>query len=240
MADKTIFGCAETGTYQTSAPNPHIDLSGTASTSYSIAQLFADAMSSDETATVSIIKDKDNWAVYGGAKFSNDTVDTLDLSVATILESKGTLSDEDAVTCLGLAPGNRGMHAARVYLNTASNSPNAASAKLPIDTVDYDTGGIWDAGQARFEPKLPGYYLIIGRGRTNTVTSIAVYVAKNGSEIGLGGGNADSTLSAGGSAIVYCNGTTDYIELYGYTTAVKSYTTGTGSCWLAVLGPLAV
>lgn len=36
MADKTLFGCAEIGTYSTDAPNPHIDLSGTASSSYSM------------------------------------------------------------------------------------------------------------------------------------------------------------------------------------------------------------
>lgn len=32
MADKTLFGCAEIGTYSTDAPNPHIDLSGTVDT----------------------------------------------------------------------------------------------------------------------------------------------------------------------------------------------------------------
>ena len=135
MSDKTIFGCAETGSYQTSAPNPHIELSGTASGSaYSIAQLFADAMSTDETATVSIVKDKDNWAVYGGVKFTNSTPDTLDLSVATLLESKGTLSDEDAVTCLGINPQN-----GPVLLNrqVADNSTNLVFA-LPSTYTRFE------------------------------------------------------------------------------------------------------
>ena len=240
MSDKTIFGCAETGAYQTSAPNPHIDLSGTASSSYSIAQLFADAMSTDETATVSIIKDKDNWAVYGGAKFTNDTVDTLDLSVATLLESKGTLSDEDGVTCLGLAPGQRGVSYAKVYRNASYNLQTSLTV-IPFDTVESDIDGLWDAGNYRFIPKKPGLYLVKGFFRYPQAAVVsACYVYKNG-ELYDYSSHSFVSLIAHATSLVYCNGSTDYLQLTNYVVSSgKTIDTGPSGNNFIIVGPLAV
>ena len=239
MSDKTIFGCAETGTYQTSAPNPHIELSGTASTAYSIAQLFADAMSTDETATVSVVKDKDNWAVYGGAKFTNSTPDTLDLSVGTLLDSKGTLSDEDAVTCLGLAPGSRGVFALRVYRSAALNSPNNTWGKLALDVVQYDTGGMWDAANTRAIPKIAGYYLATARLRTDTTGNVLAAIGKNGSQTQVLGADAAGAFASGGTGLIYCNGTTDYLEAWVYTSTARAVTLGAADTYMEIIGPLA-
>lgn len=239
MSDKTVFGCAETGTYQTSAPNPHIELSGTASSLYTIAQVFADAMSTDETATISIIKDKDNWAVYGGAKFTNSTIDTLDLTVATLLESKGTLSDEDAVTCLGLAPGARGVTACRVYRGSSLSSPNNTTAKLALDTVIYDTGGMWDSNNTRFIPKQPGYYLVEGRLEISSSTNMSLMLYKNNSNINYLGASGTAVFTSHGLAIVYCNGSTDYLELFVRTSTSSALYITSDSTYAVVIGPLA-
>ena len=240
MSDKTLFGCAETGTYSTDAPNPHIDLSGSASTDYSIAQLFAEAMSSDETATVSIIKDRDNWAVYGGAKFTNDTVDTLDLSVATLLESKGTLSDEDAVTCLGLAPGTKGTSYTKVRRNAALTSPDNSTQKLEFDTAEIDADGAWDSANKRFNPKKPGYYLITARFELNSGTYCILSALKNGADASYMGATVNANCEGiGGSCVMYCNGSTDYIEIYFYTaSAISVSVAGSSRTYAEIVGPL--
>ena len=240
MADKTIFGCAETGTYQTSAPNPHIDLSGVASGSYSIAQLFADAMSSNETATVSVIKDKDNWAVYSGAKFTNDTVDTLDLSVATLQESKGTMSDADDVTCLGLAPGNKGVSACLIYRNSAYTAVNATETVFPFDTVDYDTGSMWDAANGRIKPNRPGYYIVSACLGTVGTYLRGVYLHKNGArDSTFRYNNVTSTMIQGGCTHVYCNGTTDYLQIAYQVNGANAMEYNKANAYFKVIGPLA-
>jgi hypothetical protein len=104
MADRRIYGCAETGTYQTEAPTPHVDLTGTAATGYAIRQLFSSALSNGDTCTVTLRADADNWAVYGGAVFTTGSPNSLDLSSATLLDSAGTLTDNASVQVLGLEP----------------------------------------------------------------------------------------------------------------------------------------
>jgi len=104
MADRSYYGVADTGTYQTSAPNPHVDLAGAGPDVFAIEQTFANALSSGNTATVRVRKDRDNWAVYSNALFTDATPDIIDLTGATLVDSLGSLADEDAVEVIGLSP----------------------------------------------------------------------------------------------------------------------------------------
>lgn len=242
MADKTIFGCAETGTYSTDAPNPHVALSGTVTGAYALAQLFADALATNDTATVSVVKDKDNWAVYAGAKFTNASPDTLDLSVATLLESKGSVTDTAAVTCIGLAPGARGVSAARVYRNAALTSPDRTTAIVLFDAVSYDNDGLWDAANYRFIPKRPGYYLVNTRYQATDPSSIVLSVRKNAASHATVGSNtvlATTLYAHSGSTVLYCNGTTDYVDILVYTYDDGAVSTGADLTWCEIIGPLA-
>lgn len=125
---------------------------------------------------------------------------------------------------------------ARVYLNTATDTTSAGWQKIPLDAVDFDTNSLWDVANKRIVPKKAGYYQVTVRMRTNTAGSSVVSVALNGSgKVGVGSdGNANAT---GGMATVYCNGTTDYIELKAFANSVRALTTGTFDTWLSVLGP---
>lgn len=119
----------------------------------------------------------------------------------------------------------------------ASNSPAATWGKTPLDTVMYDTNGLWDAVNTRVAPKKPGYYQVNARTRTNTAGNItcAVYNTTTANLRPLG---SESTLqAAGGSCILYCNGINDYIELYSWTSASRAYTTG-NDVFLEVIGPI--
>jgi hypothetical protein len=142
MADKTIWGCAETGTYRTTSPNPHIDLTGEAATGFAVAQPFSGGMSSAETATVTVFKDSSHWAVYKTAKYTSGSPNIIDLSTATLLESAGTLSASDTVTVIGLSPldglaRREVLSEARTYYvaTTGSDSNTGLAAGSPFLTI---------------------------------------------------------------------------------------------------------
>jgi hypothetical protein len=48
----------------------------------------------------------------------------------------------------------------------------------------------------------------------------------------------NAVMTAGGSVTVYCNGTTDYLEIYTYTSATKAYDINGYATWADIVGPL--
>jgi hypothetical protein len=95
--------------------------------------------------------------------------------------------------------------------------------KIQCGTEEFDTNSNYDnATNYRFTPTIAGYYQVnaalVGGGTINA-QEVRVYVYKNGvafkqgARIITGGtGSLASTVSV----LVYCNGTTDYLEAFGY------------------------
>ena len=102
--------------------------------------------------------------------------------------------------------------------------------KVQLNGVTFDTHACFDsATNYRFTPNVAGYYQIsfaLDAGATSDGTAVISRVDKNGSLYLYG---AYVTMPGGvegissGAGLVYMNGTTDYIELYGLAvgTAVK-------------------
>jgi hypothetical protein len=127
---------------------------------------------------------------------------------------------------------------ALVSLATAANSHSTSAwAKIPIDNVEFDTNSIWDATNKRFVPKKAGYYHVDMRVRRNTSSTLVAGLGKNGSLHRVLGPDAGSVYGTGGSILVYCNGTTDYLEPYCYSASAIAYTTGTVDTYMSVAGP---
>jgi hypothetical protein len=108
--------------------------------------------------------------------------------------------------------------------------------KISLNTRLYDPYGFIDTTNGRFQPKVPGYYRISGHAQlvNNTVaTRFIGGLWKNGIEAS---GVRDeawfpaSSTEAGATPIAtfYLNGTTDYVELMAYVSAVNSVT---GAQW---------
>lgn len=143
MADKDLFGCAETGTWATSSPNPHVDLSGSVPPGYAITQALGGALATGETFTATILKSAAHWACYSGAVYTTGTPNIVDLSSATLLESLGSLADTDAVQILGLAPHHGSGSSVLLSRQVASDSASIifalpagfAAFRLLIDNV---------------------------------------------------------------------------------------------------------
>ncbi len=131
-------------------------------------------------------------------------------------------------------------HKVAVYLNAATNTTTAGWQKVSMDTVSYDTGGIWDATNKRVQPTLKGYYLATVRARTTTTGTLVAGIYKNGVlEHALGMDNSVASSAAGGTALVYCNGTSDYIEPWVFTTTVRAFNVGSAvDTYFHVHGPV--
>jgi hypothetical protein len=119
--------------------------------------------------------------------------------------------------------------------------------KINITSEIFDTNSNYDTANSRFTPTVAGYYQVNGAlsglGST-TLTRALVLLYKNGTEYSRGV-NIAATLSnttpaiVTTSEIVYMNGSTDYIELYGFLTGSGTATfedaSGSKSRFSAVL-----
>ena len=106
------------------------------------------------------------------------------------------------------------------YNSIATSVPNATWTKLQNSNEEFDTANCYDSTtNYRFTPNVAGYYQVTGAWAQNGATGISnVSIYKNGSAFKAGGQTLNSTAYVQNvvSALVYLNGTTDYVELYAY------------------------
>ena len=97
------------------------------------------------------------------------------------------------------------------------------SSDLSLNTEVFDTASAFDKDtNYRFTPQVAGYYQINakirGTSTSNGMNLLIVAIYKNGSSYCNSQYNTSSPVYAqesNVSAVVYMNGSTDYIELYG-------------------------
>lgn len=108
------------------------------------------------------------------------------------------------------------------YLGSNQTVSSAVHTKLQINTEVFDTNNCFDIVNYRFVPTQAGYYEISGKGSTLSTTSASVDIMsiyKNGALYLSGPANYSTTtngLACAVSGLVYLNGSTDYVELFGY------------------------
>jgi hypothetical protein len=114
------------------------------------------------------------------------------------------------------------MPAFSVYQSSAQTLSSSTATKLQFQTKEFDTNTNFDATtNYRFTPTLGGYYQInAGLQIVGSTAGLAIYIYKNGSL--YKSGNFVGVLSANPaitvSSIVNLDGSTDYVEIYVYTT----------------------
>ena len=113
--------------------------------------------------------------------------------------------------------------AAKIVLSAYNSANQSVSSnvwtKISVDTITVDTQGAFDSVNNRFVAKQAGVYIVNGLVYANTSTPgiQGVRIYKNGVFVT---GYVMSNVDNGELAIstcVYLNGTTDYVELWGYT-----------------------
>lgn len=104
------------------------------------------------------------------------------------------------------------------YGTTVQTLTTATATKITLSNKSFDTNNNFDATtNYRFTPTVAGYYLFIGSlafVNANAFNQVTLY--KNGAFTAVsanGGGTVLGVVTV--SAILYMNGSTDYVELYG-------------------------
>jgi hypothetical protein len=108
----------------------------------------------------------------------------------------------------------------RAYRSASYNFANAAYTKVQLNAESFDSDGYFDSTtNYRFTPLVAGYYFfawLVHGGNTNQ--GVASQLRVNGASVAEGTYYArdGTTGRSAGSEFVYLNGSTDYVELYGY------------------------
>lgn len=165
---------------------------------------------------------------------AGDLVVTESFFVSSVLNAipaaAGAVNDTylntGAVTQSKLAAGVAGTGPAfAAWQSVAQTLPSNTRTKLRFQTEEFDTANCFDSTtNYRFTPNVAGYYQVNGGFfASTTFTGGVAEVWKNGSTFKSGQANqVGGANQANGwdvSVLVYLNGTTDYVELYGLMVA---------------------
>ena len=131
------------------------------------------------------------------------------------------------------------MPAFSAYLSASQTVTSGTWTKVAANTKEFDTASCYDnATNYRFTPNVAGYYQVNGSIAFNDsatlLTSCVIAIYKNGSNFKWGtyltraANNQD--MDGVVSALIYFNGSTDYIELYAQAsgTGTITFTTAAG------------
>lgn len=147
--------------------------------------------------------------------------------------SAGGLPDSSIVQA-DLATGVAGTGPAfSAYASATTSLSNATWTKIAFATESFDTNSNFSS--STFTPTVAVYYQINANVGFPVTTGLRIAIYKNGSAYCYV--SADGTLAVLDgyghiAGLVYCNGSTDYIEIYAYsngngTTSVNSGATNT-------------
>lgn len=108
------------------------------------------------------------------------------------------------------------------YASATQTVTSATLTKVAINTEHFDTNSNFDTTNYRFTPTVEGYYQVNGNIRaqaSTTMTNFTVLIYKNGTGYKRSQLNTSFTANSGQviqvADVIYMNGSTDYLELYG-------------------------
>jgi hypothetical protein len=112
----------------------------------------------------------------------------------------------------------------RAYAGTTTTVPTGAPTKLSFNTENFDTNS--NFADSRFTPTVAGYYQINASAAIANpwAANATAQIYKNGAKHSAGYQIVGTTAIVTVSDVVYCNGTTDYVEIYGEHVASGSRT----------------
>jgi hypothetical protein len=156
----------------------------------------------------------------------------MPLVLAGATSGSTTIQATDAVTATLTLPSTTGTVMVNGPAFSAYRTGNQTGiadstyTKIQLNTEIFDTALAFDpTTNYRFTPTKSGYYQInismFVSGTTNTRTFCRLY--KNGANINVifdvyPPTTVAQNVQQGGAALVYMNGTTDYLEIYGFAT----------------------
>ena len=123
-----------------------------------------------------------------------------------------------AATGTMMVSGN--MPAFSAYLSSNQSIGNGSLTKMQCNTEEFDTASAYDnATNYRFTPQVSGYYQVSGAAQLNYTSALYssfICIYKNGSAFKFGNNTMNTNVyqQVCVSALIYLNGSTDYVEIY--------------------------
>lgn len=151
--------------------------------------------------------------------------DLTDVSIATPADGEVLIYDSSSASWINSASIFEPV-ACKVTANSSTTLTASSSTQINYNTVTYDTKSYFDTSTDRFTPLIAGYYQVNFRIRLTSSGRVLGEVYKNGSREHYTGvdGTAGSCI---GTATIYCNGSTDYLDVRALNTEVTSNSTTT-------------
>jgi hypothetical protein len=117
------------------------------------------------------------------------------------------------------------------YPNANQTLSATTYTKILFQTEEFDTNSNY--ASSAFTPTVAGYYQVNTAINWGTAISRGIVkVYKNGADFKTLCDLQNSTSNAqGGSCLVYCNGSTDYIEIYAYAGAGCTLSASSSPTW---------
>ena len=113
-----------------------------------------------------------------------------------------------------------------VYRNALQNSVAATTwTKVQLNTEVFDTNNNFDSTtNYRFTPTVAGYYMFTGSIASNgSSTYMGTRIYKNGTNASQSFADNSGGYSAASSCLLYMDGSTDYVELYGFLSSSGAF-----------------
>lgn len=143
---------------------------------------------------------------------STDYTLTLPAETGTMLTSASSITQ------------NAGPAFSAARISSTQSISSGTWTKVQLNGETFDTANCFDSTtNYRFTPNVAGYYSItaaLGLGGSS-MTRCLLAIWKNGSEYFVGTDFSIQVARLNSGTLVYLNGTTDYIELYGYIIATS-------------------
>ena len=191
--------------------------------------------------SISVAGDTSGSVTLQAPAISGSTVLTLPAVSGTVITNTAGVVTQAMLSTNVAGNGPAFSAYSSAYQNVTSNT----LTKVIINTEIFDTNSNYDnVTNYRFTPTIAGYYQCSyavhggASGGTMQVTNACLY--KNGTEypVGYGTGSfvyatAVSEQQAAGSTLVYLNGSTDYIELWGKVIGTSPNLSGVFTTFLA-------
>ena len=219
MAHKLIDRCKET---TSTTGTGTLTLTG-AVTGYVAMADATNGLTTDGDTSYFIAENGAEWELFLGTR-----VDSTHLARTEVIKSSNAgagVSFTAAPTIFSTAPAEKISVVGpcfRAYLSSAQTGVASGTwTKIALNTEDFDVGGCYDnVTNYRFTPNVAGYYQFsyLLFSSSTTLSNPSTQLRKNGAAVGESAfipvsSTAQRTV---GSRLIYMNGTTDYVELWGY------------------------
>ena len=163
--------------------------------------------------SITINGDTSGSVILQAPAVSGSTTLTLPSTSGTVLTSANTFANSGGPTF-------------SAYSTLTQSTSANVFLKVTCNVEEWDTNSNYDNSSTyRFTPTVAGYYQVsCFVSLNNTTTRLIASIYKNGSQIKkvFDLGDVAAVANGGGSAIVYCNGSSDYLELYARTANANS------------------